>query len=82
MVSNNDIKVTNITLQNQSKTTLGEDWENTVWYTDNYVHNNSQLNGYVKKAGAIAYDENKAATENGKLLVDAINAAEDGDAIN
>ena len=79
--SDNDIKVENITLQNQSKTTLGEGWDNTVWYTNNYVHNNSQLNGYVKKADAIAYDEANAATENGKLLVDAIKAANDGDAI-
>lgn len=49
LISNNDIKVENITLQNKSVTTLGEDWENTVWYTGKYIHNNSSVNGYVKK---------------------------------
>lgn len=54
--SDNDIMVTDITLKNQSKTTLGEDWENTVWYTVNYVHNNSQVNGWVKKCPSTTED--------------------------
>ena len=77
--SDNDIMVTDITLKNQSKTTLGEDWENTVWYTDNYVHNNSQLNGYVKKAGTTTYDENATPKANGEALQNIFKNAKDGD---
>ena len=56
LTSNNDIKVENITLQNKSVTTLGADWENTVWYTGSYVHNNSSVNGYVKKCPSTTND--------------------------
>lgn len=52
--SDNDIKVTDITLQNMSVTTLGADWGKTIWYTGNYVHNNSSVNGWVKKCPTTA----------------------------
>ena len=52
LISNNDIIVDNVTLENKSVTTLGADWNKTIWYKGTYVHNNSQLNGYVKKSPA------------------------------
>ena len=60
--SDNDIKVTDITLQNKSVTTLGADWDKTIWYTGNYVHNNSSVNGWVKKCPETA-DELQSALE-------------------
>ena len=52
LISNNDIIVNDVTLQNKSVTTLGKNWDKTIWYNGTYVHNNSQLNGYVKKRPA------------------------------
>ena len=73
LTSNNDINVTNVTLNVGSETTLDSDseevgFDKTIWYTDSYEFKNMTLKGTVKQYNA-------------QLLLDAIETAEDGDVV-
>lgn len=82
LTANNDIFVTNVTLNAKSTTTLTDkdvaemEWNKTIFYTENYVNSMMTLNGTVKKYQLVQASSD--AQTNGNALVEAINAAEEG----
>lgn len=86
LVANNDIFVTNVTLNPKSVTTLSDniaesDWNKVIYYTTTYNNDKMTLNGAVLKYTLASYDGSKTESENGKTLFDAINNAEEGEVV-
>jgi len=84
LTANNDIFVTNVTLNPKSTTTLTDkeaaemDWNKIIYYTDNYVNDKITLNGTVLKYKLVSYDDTKDASANGETLFNAAKNAEEG----
>lgn len=85
LAANNDIFVTNVTLNPKSTTTLTDkdlaemDWNKTIYYKDNYVNDKMTLNGTVVKFTLV--EVNSDSTEKGEALSTALSSAQSGDVV-
>ena len=87
LTANNDIFVTNVTLNPKSTTTLTDkevaekDWNKIIYYTGTYVNDKMTLNGTVLKYTLVSYDKTKSDEENGTVLTTALESAKAGDVV-
>lgn len=74
LISNNDINVTDVTLNPKSTTTLTDkdfaemDWNKVIWYTGDYSRDKITLNGTVLKYELVEFTTALAAVQNGDVL--------------
>lgn len=84
LIANNDVFVTNVTLNPKSVTTLTDkdlnemDWNKTIFYTDTYINDKMTLNGTVMKYSIPSFNPAATAEEKGTTATAALeNAAKD-----